>query len=686
MKRYSEKLWPITNKGLLAYILVFAVYLAAAKFSLFVFFVFDTNPALIWPPVGLGLAATILFGYRMWIPIFLAHFLAYFSEFPDALTLSALFAASYALQAVAGRYIFFALDFESTFEKVRNTIIFIICCFFITMIEPTLVTAIQIATDTLWNSSPQITWARSWGAGLFSALVYTPFILFWFGPFKMASLSVKERLEMLLAFTLLVVVNYTVFWTEAAQFLGIFIIFLLPAVLIWFALRLHPRWLSLAIFITSVHGVAGMLFTPSGPAELGGQLLSAEIYICLIAAIFYVFAAVVDERRTAYKELQHAYKVTSESDKAKNEFIAILAHELRNPLAPIISSLEFLKHKQQDAETHEVLENVSQHALMIRRLLDDLLDLARLSQNKIKLRKENVSASKIVQESLESIVHHAKERNLNIVQKSPKEDILFFADPVRMKQVIINLLHNACKYTNPGGTITLGYGVADGNFFVRIDDTGIGMAPELIAHIFEPFRQLADGSNYGTGLGIGLFLTLKLVEIHEGRIDVYSEGPGKGSSFTIRIPMPVSLQEKVKETETEITKQVVESPAESAQKQRILIVDDNEAAANILQKLLKLNKYATAVAYSGRQALDLLPTFAPHVIFLDIGMPDMDGYQTAQKIREHAWSGTIVALSGYGQESDKEKTRAAGFDHHLVKPVGIEDIEMILARIRTAET
>ena len=692
MNRFSEKVWPISQRALIAYIIVFAAYLIAAKFSYYIFFAFDTNPALIWPPVGIGLAATILFGYRMWLPIFLAHLIATATEFPETFFLSVVIAGAYALQAVAGRYIFLLFGFESAFEKLRNTLIFIIGAFLITMIEPTIATGVQIATGTLWDD-PQINWARSWGAGLFSALVYTPFFLFWSAPFKMNTLVSKERLELLAAFTALALINYIVFWTDAGQFIGISIIFLLPAVLIWFALRLHPRWLTLATFITSIQGVAGMLITPSSNSPISEQLLAAEIYICLIAAIFYVFAAVVDERRTAYKELQYAYKVTSESDKAKNEFIAILAHELRNPLAPIISSLELLHRQDQDPQTHQILEDISHHAAMIRRLLDDLLDLDRLSQNKIRLQKEDISATQVVRQSLASVTDHAQSRQLQLIQKAPDNDVIIFADPVRLKQILINLLNNACKYTEPGGTVTLSYGVYDNTFFAKIEDTGIGIHPELIEHIFEPFRQLADGSNYGTGLGIGLFLTQRLVEIHDGSIEVHSDGPGKGSTFTVRIPLPVVDRPKMEVQLPKQSEHITHSTSplsplsvleeSTAGDKRILIVDDNEAAANVLQKLLKLNGYTTEVAYSGKQALAHLTTFDPHVVFLDIGMPVMDGYQTAQEIKKSTWRGAIVALSGYGQESDKEKTKAAGFDHHLVKPVGIEDIESVIAHLKT---
>lgn len=682
MNRYSKKLWPITQTDVSIYAAVFLVYLFVSIFSLYVFITFHTSPALIWPAVGIGTAAVILFGYRMWVIIFLAQYIAVVTQVPGMEVLAFGTAAGYALQAVVARYVFSSLHFESAFEKVRNVLIFVGGSFFITVVEPTVATALQAYAGT-FISTPQLYWMRAWGAGVFSVLIYTPFILFWFPPFKMEPLLKKERIELLAAFTLLAVINYFVFWTDVAQHIGISVIFLLPAVLIWFALRLHPRWLTLATFVTSIQGVAGMLLTPSSASPLNEQLLAAEIYICLVAAIFYVFAAVVDERRIAFKKLQRAYEITSASDKAKNEFIAILAHELRNPLAPIVSALELLQTKKQDPESVEIISNISQHAFMMRRLLDDLLDLARLSQDKIQLHREKISIAKLIRESLSSVRDHAKEKQVTLQTNTPNEDIEFEADPIRIKQILINLLNNACKYSKPGTRVTVEYGRQQQHVFITVRDTGIGIKPELMENIFEPFRQLANGSNYGTGLGIGLFLTKKLVEMHNGTIEVFSAGTDQGTTFTIRFPLPEAVpQEDLLPAPQQYETSSIGKPQPVTAQKRILIVDDNEAAANILQKLLRLNHYEVEVAYSGKQALSVLHSFNPAVILLDIGMPGMDGYEVAQALRqEHSWNGNIIALSGYGQDSDKERSKQAGFNHHLVKPVGIEDIQHLLLRV-----
>lgn len=658
-------------QGVKMHALVFAAYFIAAKASLYFYYGFETSPALIWPPVGIALAAVILWGYRMWVPIFLAQFLALVTHVPGVYDIAALIAAGYALQAVAGAFVLRWLKFDPSLETLRSVLALVVVALLITLIEPAVATAAQWLLGTL-SVDPLLNLGRAWGAGVFSVFVFTPFILTWY-PWRTLELARDELLELLAALLLVVTVSFFLFWTPYPQALGILVIFLLPAALMWLVLRFPVRFFTLGIMLTALLAIAGTALANPSDNPLNTQLLAVEIYVGLVAAIFLIFTTLVSERRAAYAKLVEAYESTSASDTAKSEFIAILAHELRNPLAPIVSSLEFLKLQPQTPESMETIENAHEQTIMIKRMLDDLLDTVRISQRKFQLQKEAVSVREVVKQSVASVDDFIRSARHELILAIPEDDIVCHADFVRLKQVVINLLNNACKYTEPGGTITLAVERINGEVVIRVSDTGIGMSKTTMRKLFEPFKQNMQ-TQRGTGLGIGLYLTKLLVEMHGGRIAAASEGPGSGSTFTVHIP--VSSAAGTVGSIPSMPRRIQPVLPESA---HILVVDDNEVAANALQKLLQHHAFEVTVAYSGPQALEMLQRLKADMILLDIGMPDMDGYETARQIRSKGWTGKLVALTGYGQESDRQRSKEAGFDNHLVKPVLAADIVGLLA-------
>lgn len=672
MKKIVEWAKTLRHRDLLASVVVFLVYFLTAKFAIFVYYNFNTSPALIWPPAGIALAAVMFGGYRMWVPIFLAQFLAVFTRTPEAYGIALIIAAGYAVQAVAGLFVLRRFSFEPNFDKLRNTLILLGVAFGVTMIEPAIATLAQSIMGTL-TVSPLLNFGRSWGGGIFSILVFTSLIATWY-PWK--NIIVSSRRELVAAFVLLTAVNYFLFWTPYPSYFGITVIFILPAALAWFGFRFHPRWLTLAVFFTSVVGITGSIVARPTPVPINTQVLADQIYIGFVAAIFMVFVAVVEERRAAYLRLEQAYKVTSASDKAKNDFIAILAHELRNPLAPIVSSLELLRLEPQTDRSLETIKNAEDHTTMIRRLLDDLLDTARLSQEKFQLQREIFMVYDILDQSVASVKNFMRERGHTLTTRYPTTNIEVYADPVRVKQMIINLLNNAGKYTRSGGHIELLCNEENGELVVEVADNGMGIPSEKFAFLFEPFKQMSVGSMASSGLGVGLFLTKRLAEMHGGNIVVDSAGVDQGSRFTLRLPL-VSPDRDVN-PKTSSTSVVASST-------KILIVDDNRAAVSVLDQLLKHYGHEVQTSYSGTEALDILPSFNPNVIFLDIGMPGMDGYEVARKVRSSGWNGSIVALTGYGQKRDRQESQNAGFDYHLVKPVTMKDILTVLGRMQSKE-
>jgi CheY-like chemotaxis protein/two-component sensor histidine kinase len=380
------------------------------------------------------------------------------------------------------------------------------------------------------------------------------------------------------------------------------------------------------------------------------------------------------------------YKISRE-DEAKSEFLAILAHELRNPLAPVLSSLELLKLKGVEAEEAPKLIHMMEGRVhTMARLLDDLLDISRISQKKFMLRKERVELAPVVESALATVEPLMASRKHTLTVSVPDIPLYLDADPVRLEQIIVNLLVNAGKYTEPGGVIRLKIAKNASRVSILVSDNGIGIAPEMLSNIFEPFLQVVQGKKSSAGLGIGLFLTRNLVEMHDGYIEARSRGKGTGSEFFVYLPLLRAGNKKalpVQNVPAAFTAGSVSQHTKDKKKLKVLLVDDNESAAVSLGKLLTLSGYEVALAYSGEKALELFPKLRPDAVILDIGLPDIEGYVVAERIREVKAGKDVllIALTGFGQESDREKARVAGFDHHRTKPIGLAEILPLLKEI-----
>lgn len=384
-------------------------------------------------------------------------------------------------------------------------------------------------------------------------------------------------------------------------------------------------------------------------------------------------AAVAIENAQLYANLR-------EADRVKDEFLAMLAHELRNPLAPIRNALHILKLPAVNGalldQAREMAERQVQH---MARLLDDLLDVSRISRGRIELRREVIEVAPLVQRCVEAVRSLFDERRHQLQVSLPAEPVWLEGDPTRLEQVITNLLNNAAKYTDPGGLVRLTGTRDDGGLVLRVRDTGIGIAPEVLPHIFDLFVQgerRLDRSQ--GGVGIGLTLVKRLVELHGGTVQAASAGPDRGSEFTVRLP---ALPRAVKHEPTKLQTQI--APSSRPPAHRILVVDDNVDAADSLATLLRLGGQTVQVAYDGPAALHAAQSLHPQIVFLDIGMPGMNGYDVAQRLRRQPESraALLVALTGWGQESDQQRSFEAGFDRHLVKPIEPSTLEAVLASV-----
>jgi PAS domain S-box-containing protein len=380
-------------------------------------------------------------------------------------------------------------------------------------------------------------------------------------------------------------------------------------------------------------------------------------------------------RKEADDQLRKINVQLSEADRRKDEFLATLAHELRNPLAPMRNVLQLLKLKDiadpQIIWARDVLERQMHH---LTHLVDDLLEVSRITQGKLELSFQPVHLTEAMQVALEATEPLVKSFSHTLHVSWPTAPICLHADPIRLSQMIQNLVNNAAKYTPPGGHIWVGADLEDDQARIWVRDSGIGIPQENLSSIFEMFSQLASALERSQGgLGIGLSLVRGLTELHGGAITAHSGGPGLGSEFVIRLPatpMPDVLPEAA-----------LPAPRPEQAGKRILVVDDNHDAAESLRLLLELQGHEVRLAGDGQAGLAMAQAFRPEVLLLDIGLPILNGYEVARLIRQEAWGQAmcLVALTGWGQAKDKKIAMEAGFDWHLTKPVNSADLEAILS-------
>jgi PAS domain S-box-containing protein len=374
----------------------------------------------------------------------------------------------------------------------------------------------------------------------------------------------------------------------------------------------------------------------------------------------------ITDRRRAVAALQ-------EADRRKDEFLATLAHELRNPLAPISSGLHILRSAKEPSQTATALEIMERQVSQMVRLVDDLLDVARITTGKVEIRCEAIDLASAINDALETSASALADR---FSFTKPDAPVIVHADRTRLAQVFANLLNNSAKYSEPGQPISMSL-ERDGNqAVIRVRDAGMGIHPEMLPRVFEMFRQ-ADrtGGRSRGGLGVGLSLVKRIVELHGGTVTANSDGIGLGSEFTVRLPALAEVRSMLPK--------ILQAPSNGRPKRRILVVDDNTDAAESLAALLALGGHDTRMANDGHEALQQAERFNPEVVFLDIGMPTLDGHETAKIIRQQPWGKAmvLVALTGWGQSEDRRRSKDAGFNHHLVKPADPAVVEKLLSSL-----
>jgi len=379
--------------------------------------------------------------------------------------------------------------------------------------------------------------------------------------------------------------------------------------------------------------------------------------------------------RDRIADLQDAEQALRDADQRKDEFLATLAHELRNPLAPIRSGLTLLQRVgAQTRQARQVREMMDRQVNQLVKLIDELLDVSRIATGKVVLQRETVDMRAVVQNAIEISAPLVERAGHRLSVEAQPDPVWLVGDASRLAQVVSNLINNAAKYTPAGGAIRVALGVEDDTAVLRVVDNGVGIPTELIGSVFEMFTQVDRTLDRAQGgLGIGLSLARRLAELHGGTIEAASEGVGRGSTFTLRLPLSASEARPVADETPEAP------PTERGF--RVLIVDDNVDAADALAQHLALLGHHTRTAYGGSEALAVAAEFAPEIVFCDLGMPKVDGFAVARAMRndERYASTLLVALTGWGTEDDRHRTQAAGFDLHIVKPVNEETVNLLLA-------
>ncbi len=645
--------------------------------------------SVVWLGTGVALALLVMRSPRLWPAVLLGSFAANATSGSSALT-SAGIALGNTAEALIGATLLLRVGFQPSLRRLHDVAsLFLLAACLSTLVSATIgVTTLCLTAVIPWTTFTS-SWSNWWIGDSVSDLVGAPFIFVW------ADQARREwRLERLgeaaLLLLAMLALSLTVFVDRGSGAPYPFHYLIFPAV-IWAALRLGQHGtatlvlgaLSVTIFAT----IAGR--GPFVTSSIDVSLSQVTLFMAVVAVTGLFLGAATAERNRAERRRSADYarlRLSEErlarqaeelaaADRRKDEFLAVLGHELRNPLAPLQNALELLALTGSDpmilARTRALMERQLKHLV---RLVDDLLDVARIRSGKIVLELEKVQLATLIASAVELARPLIDSRRHHLRLSIPDQPVWIHADRTRLPQLLTNLLNNAAKYSEEGGLITITVAVAADSAEVRVADTGIGMTSAALADVFELFAQAA-GPEHAVqgGLGVGLSLARSIAELHGGSLIAHSDGPGKGSEFLLRLPIAAT---------PEPARELLHGEADITGRSRILVVDDNIDAADSLGIILSYSGHAVRVVYNGRDALTTAREFLPEAMVLDLGMPEMDGFAVARAVRADPLLRVtrLIALSGYGQVEDRRRTSEAGFDEHLVKPVVFETLAAALRK------
>jgi signal transduction histidine kinase len=634
--------------------------------------------SIIWPATGFALALLVLRGRRLWPAILLGAFAA--NILNDTSVIASMgIAVGNTLEALAGATMLRRVNFQPSMRRLHDVAsLFLLAACLSTILSATIgVMTLCLTGTTSWHDFKSL-WSTWWIGDAIGNLVTAPFVFVWADQAR-NRWRLQRLAEGMLLLMSMGLLSLAVFVDHGSEIPYPVHYLIFPAV-IWAALRLGQHATATLVFgalaVTIVATIAGR--GPFVTTNIGASLLQVALFMAVVAVTGLFLGAATAERNRAERRRSEDYarlrsseerlarqaEELAAADRRKDEFLAVLGHELRNPLAPLQNGLQLLAlgGNDQALVTHsrQLMERQLRHLV---RLVDDLLDVARIRSGKIVLELERVELATMITSAVELARPQIDSRSHDLQVVLPPETLWTEADKIRLPQLLANLLNNAAKYTDEGGSITLSVDRLESQIVVSVRDTGIGMDTGSLANVFELFAQAA-GPNHAVqgGLGVGLSLARSIAELHGGVLTAHSDGLGKGSQFVLRLPASAA---------PEARSGSASASGEPALRQRILVVDDNVDAAESLGTMLAYSGHDVRVAHGGIEALSTARDFSPNVMILDLGMPEMDGYAVARAVRSDPKIATtrLIALSGYGQAEDRRRTADVGFDEHLVKPV-----------------
>ena len=630
----------------------------------------------VWPPAGMALAALLLFGYRAWPAIFIGAFLVNVTTAGNVATSFAI-AAGNTLEALVGAWLVnrFAGG-RAVFDRPQGVFKFALAAAISTMISPTFgVTGLALAGFADWTNYRAI-WLTWWLGDATGDLVFTPLVLLWSVALK-RRWNKKEAAEVGALLLLLVALSWVVFggWFEVSS-RNYPIAFICGPIVIWTAFRFTQRETATGIFILSVIAVWGTLhgFGPFIRETENQSLLALQWWTAVLTITAMALSAGMAERWRVEEELQKQKAVVEAANRTKDHFLAMLSHELRTPLTPIISTLESLEiGSAPSQDTKSALAMIRRNIELETQLIDDLLDFTRISRDKMQLRFTPVDAHLAISSVVEICRAEAESKRLQVRLNLRANTHQVAADAAKFQQIIWNLLKNAIKFTPDNGEIVIASCNPSPELLtISVRDTGIGMEPEVMQRIFDPFEQGNRSFEHRSGgLGLGLAISKSLTQAHGGTLTAQSDGRDRGSTFIL------SMQTL---SPTEVGTVPQKTTSETAQQGlKILLVDDHQDTCAALEKLLVRRGHLVAATHNVRSAMETAVRNKFDLLISDIALPDGSGVDLMRQLRAiSAIPG--IAISGFGNNGDIERSLQAGFSEHLIKPIKLDDLEAAIER------
>jgi signal transduction histidine kinase/CheY-like chemotaxis protein len=634
----------------------------------------------VWPPAGIALAAILLLGYRAWPAIFVGAFIVNLTTAGDIAT-SVAIATGNTLEAMVGAWLVnqFAGG-KNVFDRPQGVFKFALVAAISAVVSPVFgVTSLALDGFADWTNYGAI-WLTWWLGDVTGDLIFTPLVLLWGIRWKIAWKK-EEAVEVGVLLLLLTLLSAVVFggWLEISA-KNYPIAFICGPIVIWTAFRFTQRETATGIFILSVIAVWGTLhgFGPFVGESENQSLLTVQSWTAVLAITAMALSAGMAERRRVEEELQQQKSIVEAANRTKDHFLAMLSHELRTPLTPVISALESLEIEPTRTEdTKASLAMIRRNIELETQLIDDLLDFTRIARDKMQLRFARVDAHQAVSNVVEICRAEARSKRLHLHLNLRAKNSHVTADTAKFQQIIWNLLKNAIKFTPEGGDITISSENPSATVFtVSVRDTGIGMEPEVMQRIFDPFEQgnRSFEHRFG-GLGLGLAISKSLAQAHGGTLTAQSDGSNLGSTFTLSMEaLPQG------ETASVASKAITDSARQAL---KILLVDDHHDTCSALEKLLARRGHLVAVTHDVRSAMEAAVHNKFDLLISDIALPDGTGMDLMMQLRAIA-NVPGIAISGFGNNGDIERSLQAGFSEHLIKPIKLDNLEAAIERALNA--